>query len=72
MENTGYCEKDNKYKGASDKSKESNNLYKSYCKNNKILYVDNNDLQTGIDGVHLTQQSHTLLAQKLSTLIKTL
>lgn len=71
-ENTEYCNKENKYKGASEKSKELNKLYKSYCQNNNVLYVDNDDLKTGVDGVHMTLQSHMLLAHKLYILIKTL
>ena len=68
-ENTQYCNENDKYKGASEKSKQLNALYKTYCKQNNIAYIDNDDLQTGIDGVHLTKQSHALLAQKLANII---
>lgn len=64
-ENAAYCKKDNKYKGASEKSKKLNELYKEYCLKSKIIYVNNNDLRTGEDGVHLTEESHAILAQKL-------
>lgn len=67
---TEYCKKGDKYKGATKKSEELNKYYKDYCKNKKILYVDNGDLQTGIDGVHLTKESHILLAEKLFKIIK--
>lgn len=68
-ENTEYCGKEDKYKGAEKKSKELNELYEKYCKLEGIEYIDNNDLQTGIDGVHLTEQSHAILAQKISKTI---
>lgn len=57
-------------KGASSKSKQLNLLYEKYCKQNNIIYVNNNDLQTGIDGVHLTLESHNLLSQRLANLLK--
>ena len=69
-ENTAYCEKGDKYKGASKKSEELNKLYKLYCEKNGIQYINNNDLKTGIDGVHLTKESHKLLAQKLYEILK--
>lgn len=65
QENTEYCGKEDKYKGAAKKSKELNELYKEYCKLEGIEYIDNNDLQTGIDGVHLTEDAHAALANKL-------
>ena len=68
-EQTNYCTKENKYKGATQKSQDLNKLYENYCKENKIFYLNNNDLQTGIDGVHLTEESHKLLATKLAKMI---
>ncbi len=68
-ENSEYCRNGDKYKGASEKSKKLNELYKQYCLKRKIIYVDNNDLKTGIDGVHLTKESHKKLAQKLAKVI---
>ena len=64
-EATDYCANGDKYKGATQKSHELNRLYKEYCKNKNITYIDNNDLQVGVDGVHLTKESHKKLAQKL-------
>ena len=69
-ETTEYCAKDNKYKGATQKGQELSELYKNYCKDKNIVYIDNSDLQTGVDGVHLTLESHKLLAQKLFEAIK--
>ena len=69
-ESTEYCNKEDKYKGAGEKSKELNKLCNQYCKSEKLMYVDNNCLETGVDGVHLTEKSHVELAQKLYDLIK--
>ncbi len=68
-EQTTYCKANDKYKGASGKSQELNSLYEKYCKENNIIYINNNDLQTGIDGVHLTLESHRLLADRLSKIL---
>lgn len=68
-EQTTYCKANDKYKGTSEKSKELNTLYEKYCKENNIIYINNNDLQTGIDGVHLTLESHRLLADRLSKIL---
>lgn len=70
QEVTDYCVSGDKYKGASKKSQELNRLYKEYCKNKNIAYVDNDDLQVGIDGVHLTKESHNSMAQRLFEIIK--
>ena len=69
-EKTDYCLKGDKYKGASEKNEELNILYEKYCTENKILYLNNDDLKTGVDGVHLTENSHSKLAKKLSQLIR--
>ena len=68
-EQTTYCKANDKYKGASGKSQELNSLYEKYCKENNIIYINNNDLQTGIDGVHLTLESHRLVADRLSKIL---
>jgi lysophospholipase L1-like esterase len=68
-ESAVYCKKGDKYKGASKKSKELNILCKNHFKN-KILYIDNSDLQTGIDGVHMTKEAHKVLADKICKVIK--
>lgn len=61
-----------KYEAAHDKSVELNELMKQYTKEQNIMYVDNTDLETGEDGVHLTKDSHQRLAVKLSECIKTM
>lgn len=60
---------DDKYKGASSKSKELNNIYKNIAEKYNCYFLSNKDLETGIDGVHLTKESHKLLAEKLSDMI---
>ena len=70
-ENTDYCKLNNKYKGANKKNKELNELYKTLCANNDIIFVDNSDLNVGVDGVHLTKESHKILAKKLAKVIFT-
>lgn len=60
---------DEKYAGAEEKSKILCELYRDYCKENGILFVDNTDLETGADGIHLTAASHKLLAQRLCKLV---
>ncbi len=69
-EQAPYCKNNDKYKGAGEKSKDLNLLYEKYCKENNIPFMNNRDLQTGIDGVHLTLESHNLLSKKLAKLLK--
>lgn len=58
------------YKGTAIKSKKLNKLIEDYCKEKNIIYVNNNDLEVGIDGVHLSENGHKKLAIKLSSVIK--
>ena len=44
--------------------------YHVIAKRHNCLFIDNDGLETGIDGVHLTEKSHLLLADKLYKLIK--
>ena len=70
QENTEYSQKDNKYKGATQKSIELNILLEKYCKDNLLTYVNNGDLAVGLDGVHLTKESHIILASRISKIFK--
>lgn len=54
-----------KYEGASEKSLKFSEIYAEIAKNNNCYFVDNNLLTPGIDGVHLTKESHKILAEKL-------
>ena len=68
-EDVEYKKEDNKYKGASQKSKELNSIYKEIAKKYNCYFLSNEELETGIDGVHLTKESHKLLANKLNEII---
>lgn len=46
-------------------------LLEKYCAKNGITFINNDDLQVGSDGVHLTAQSHTMLAKKIANEIET-
>lgn len=67
-ENTEHAREDDKYRGAGEKSKQLNILLEKYCNENGIVYVNNDDLSVGVDGVHLTKESHSALATRLSKL----
>ena len=54
-----------KYKGAYEKSLKFNEVYSEIAKRNNCYFVDNNMLDVGIDGVHLTKESHKILAEKI-------
>ena len=54
-----------KYEGALEKSERFNEIYGEIAEDNNCYFVDNNLLETGSDGVHLTKESHNLLAEKL-------
>ena len=64
-----YCRKNNKYKGASKKSQELNDIYMNIAKKNNCYFISNQDLETGVDGVHLTIESHLRLAENLKNKI---
>ncbi len=59
-----------KYKGAHEKSLKANEVYKNIASRNHCYFVQNTELKTGIDGVHLTKESHQVLADKLYQMIK--
>jgi lysophospholipase L1-like esterase len=69
FENSEYSRERNKYIGARKKSEQLNILLKKYCDEENIYYIDNTDLEVGIDGVHLTKESHKILADKVSQII---
>lgn len=55
----------NKYEGATQKSKELNDSYKDIAEKYNCYFLSNQGLETGIDGVHLTKESHKKLAEML-------
>ena len=64
-ENQDYCKANDKYVGASQKSKELNYIYKDIAERYNCYFLSNQGLETGIDGVHLTKESHKKLAEML-------
>ena len=58
------------FEGATAKSKMFDREYRLMAKNNSCLYVSNDCLQCGDDGIHLNEQSHKKLAEQLSLVIK--
>ena len=58
------------YKGILSKRNEYNALSKEICNNLGVSFIDNSDLQVGVDGVHLLETSHKKLAEKLYKEIK--
>ena len=69
-EDVGHWGDNNKYIGASKKSKELNNIYKTIAEKYKCYFLSNEELETGIDGIHLTKESHNKLANMLSNEIR--
>lgn len=69
-EETEYCKSGEKYKGATQKSKELNEIYKIIAEEYSCYFLSNEGLKTGIDGVHLTKDSHRKLAETLNIRIK--
>ena len=69
-EDVGHWGDNNKYIGASKKSRELNNIYKTIAEKYKCYFLSNEELETGIDGIHLTKESHNKLANMLSNEIR--
>ena len=69
-EEVDYCKANNKYVGASKKSKELNNIYKEISEKYDCYFLSNEGLETGSDGVHLSKESHKRLANMLESEIR--
>ena len=54
-----------KYKNAYEKSLRFNEIYKKIALKNNCYFIDNEGLETGIDKIHLSKESHALLAKKV-------
>ena len=54
-----------KYEGAFEKSSRFNEIYGEIARRNNCYFVDNDLLTTGVDCVHLTVESHKILAEKI-------
>lgn len=70
-----YCKTNDKYLGATQKSKELNDIYKNIAERYNCEFLSSQGLETGIDGVHLTKESHKKLAEiledKINNIYKT-
>lgn len=53
-----------------EKSKHFNEIYEKVAKANNCIFINNEGLETGIDGIHLKKSSHKLLANKIYNEIK--
>lgn len=53
------------YLGATSKSQKIPDLYKEIALRNNCYFIDSSDLEVGIDGVHLTKESHKKLAERI-------
>lgn len=60
-----YYNGENKYLGAAKKSEELNDIYKAIAEKYNCYFLSNEGLETGVDGVHLTKESHNELANRL-------
>lgn len=54
-----------KYLNATEKSYKLNEIYKEIAIKNNCYFVDNEGLTPGIDGIHLNEEKHKLLAEKI-------
>lgn len=70
VEEKGESAKTSKFFGASEKAQKFNKLLEEYCNSNGITFVNNSDLEVGVDGVHLSLESHKKLAEKLYLILK--
>ena len=69
-EDVGHWGDNNKYIGASKKSEELNDIYKVIAEKYNCYFLCNEGLKTGIDGIHLTKESHNKLANILNNEIR--
>ena len=58
-----------KFLDADKKSKCFNAEYKNVATKNDCMFISNDELKNGVDGIHLTKESHTILAEKLAQAI---
>lgn len=64
------CKSWNNFVGAYNKSIKLKDVYKNIAKRNNCYFISNEELSTGIDGIHLTKESHLKLSEKLERFIK--
>ena len=54
------------FEGAGEKSKHFNDEFKLIAKRNDCLFISNKEQYVGLDGVHLTEESHKHLAKSIA------
>ncbi len=59
---TEYCTKDNKYLGATEKSRALIEVYRQLAEKLTINFVNLETITTGLDGVHLDEVEHARIA----------
>lgn len=70
-ENTEYAMTNNKYVGAYEKSLEFKKVYVDIAKELGLKIVDVQDkMIVGVDGAHITEESHSMLAGAICNVIK--
>ena len=58
------------YIGAIKKSEMLNDIYEDISIRNDCIFLSNQDIEPGEDGIHLTRDSHRILASRLYKIIK--
>ena len=64
------CQGKGIYVGAPQKSAELNGIYQAIAEANGCAFLNNEGLETGPDGVHMTGDSHRRLAERLEAVIR--
>lgn len=71
-ETTDYCRKDNKYLGATEKSRQLGAIYNSIATDMQLKFLDMATVVTvGDDGIHLDGESHIVVADSVYKLLVT-
>lgn len=69
-ENTDYCKTEDKYLGATEKSKELSFVYRELANNLGIDFLSLADIvETGDDGVHIDESAHNKVAESVAKII---
>ena len=69
-EDVKYRSEEKVFLGAEEKSKKLNDIYKNIAEKYNCYFLNNRELKTGIDGIHLTKESHEKLAELLKEKIE--